>query len=626
MRAEESSSLDVDQGLKAELKELLENENSFHVYANCLFPNGSNPDGFFFKTILRAYSCFEASDLTRQFINGIMVEIVGNWDPEQKTAWIVKSAQVEASNLFEMIDFSTEVFHRIELNPKAVSIWIETVYKTIRQDLYQSGFWICLKNYCDSWPTYAFQSVQLLVSTSIDGTSEVIPKMISLLRNSEKWRCNDRNNFLNFEAQLCESSISEKRALYIKSWAHEVRSSEVNQGMVLSLKPDFVAHREPEITAWIFLVSILAREETSEWWWIIQEFQLLIDGTELNMNQRYWIWATSFFGWLNSKEDLDPGKEQWETLCLKLPPLTSKDKRVWNEIDYIFCDEIKTNPIEVIDYLIKLVSHSGDCWKEKADPLSKPFPSLYRTLKDFCHLEYFITALSLNKTRITREIGLTFFEIWEIKNLDRKLLNCATLEQNKLIALEVSLVHLAPNRRARLHLLLWDRIRKTDQIFINWFTSEVILEALSTYEYRKEIRENTSKKHEILSLIKNVEKDIDALNRASKSPSLQMEIPGFKTASRLAAKKFSRDVDKGAKEHSILLSMCQHVDVLYASNWRILQNDGTLSKTSSLKRSSVSTEIPRIAFINPEMSQYRRIDSLLMIEEVEKTIKETPHE
>ena len=215
---------------------------------------------------------------------------------------------------------------------------------------------------------------------------------------------------------------------------------------------------------------------------------------------------------------------------------------------------------------------------------------------------------------------------WELNNLDKKLLNSATLEQIKLIALEASLVHLGPKRRARLHLLLWDRFQEAGQEFLNWFAGEVMFEALSTYEYRKAIKDNAQQKPEILSLIKIVETKIDAINKASKSPALQMEIPGFKTAFRLANKKFSRDVDKGAKEHSVLLSMVKKIDVLYASNWRILRSDGTLSETSRLERSTVSTEIPRIAFIHPEMDQFRRIDTLLMIKEVEKTIKETPHE
>ena len=128
------------QELKVELEELLGNKHSFDVYANYLFPNGSIPDDSFFETILRAYHCFGASDLTRQFINGIMVQIVGNWDTDKKSDWIAKSAQLEAFNLFAIIDFSTEVFRRIEFNPKDISLWIETVYKTICRDYIPQGW------------------------------------------------------------------------------------------------------------------------------------------------------------------------------------------------------------------------------------------------------------------------------------------------------------------------------------------------------------------------------------------------------------------------------------------------------------------------------------------------------
>ena len=66
--------------------------------------------------------------------------------------------------------------------------------------------------------TCAFQSVQLLFASSREELSRVFSKMISFLRKSRNWRCEEQKKFQDFEVRFSKES----EILWRKSGLHRV--------------------------------------------------------------------------------------------------------------------------------------------------------------------------------------------------------------------------------------------------------------------------------------------------------------------------------------------------------------------------------------------------------------------
>ena len=97
-----------------------------------------------------------------------------------------------------------------------------------------------------------------------------------------------------------------------------------------------------------------------------------------------------------------------------------------------------------------------------------------------------------------------------------------------------------------------------------------------------------------------------ALEKVQSSAINQIETAGFRQASRLYNRRFSNQVSKGVKEHSLLQALCKNVRLLYGKQWRT-HFDGKLSEPSALQLVSTSFEIPRMEEIDPEGMTLKRL-------------------
>lgn len=341
LKERKSSEIENSQELILQLNELLQSETTFDDFGNHLFPNGFQSIDEDFNIILNAYRYFGASDSTRIFINKIMVFVVGQLNASQRSEWLIKSANLSGTNLFWMMDLSCEVFSELDLNPRVVVEWLEYIYKTVKGDYNQRGYWKCMENFCAFWPTNAMETITLLLNSNQRALmSGEISRMISLVRCSENWKPENLVTFRELEKKIMGSEAPEVRALIIESWAYEADSEEVNKDKALNLKPDIKSCHETELTSWLFLLSMMARADFSLWRWIVSEMKFTFSSRDLSKPQRYWVWATSFFGFLNSKDDFKLGKQEWKSLCLGMPPLVADDEGVLFEIDHVFTDLI----------------------------------------------------------------------------------------------------------------------------------------------------------------------------------------------------------------------------------------------------------------------------------------------
>ena len=110
----------------------------------------------------------------------------------------------------------------------------------------------------------------------------------------------------------------------------------------------------------------------------------------------------------------------------------------------------------------------------------------------------------------------------------------------------------------------------------------------------------------------------EGLGRVQSSAIGQMDVPGYRHASRLYGRRFSGQISKGAEAASVCMSLVKHVHLLYGGKqWRSFQG-GTLSETSGLKTVTSSFEIPRLEMIDPEGMALHRLEVSTLIASLTK--------
>jgi hypothetical protein len=83
-------------------------------------------------------------------------------------------------------------------------------------------------------------------------------------------------------------------------------------------------------------------------------------------------------------------------------------------------------------------------------------------------------------------------------------------------------------------------------------------------------------------------------------------------------RRFGREVAKGVAKYSVLAKLVTTVPLLYGKSWRMQNASGGLSTASTLKKSEVTTELPRLEFMTPEAMRHRRLLAVRRIAELDK--------
>ncbi|UFS72473.1 hypothetical protein LPW11_09830 [Geomonas sp. RF6] len=128
----------------------------------------------------------------------------------------------------------------------------------------------------------------------------------------------------------------------------------------------------------------------------------------------------------------------------------------------------------------------------------------------------------------------------------------------------------------------------------------------------KEFEEHAEEFPLLKEVVEGTNRYFDTLREIQKSSICAMEVPGYRRAARLHARRFSTEVSKGAEEHSIFAQIFKKVQLLYGQSWRSFLG-GRLSDATNLQTISNSMELPRLEFFDPEGMMLRRLNASAQI-------------
>ena len=126
----------------------------------------------------------------------------------------------------------------------------------------------------------------------------------------------------------------------------------------------------------------------------------------------------------------------------------------------------------------------------------------------------------------------------------------------------------------------------------------------------------------IAEVVSLAETYVAALKAAGKSPLGATAVPGFDRAWHEQQRRFSNQVQEGAREQSPLMQVLPEVHMLFGDSFAV-DNGGELNPTP-YRNTEVGTEFPGLDFIDPEGMIIRRINAVGAIEYLEKYLGAAP--
>ena len=142
----------------------------------------------------------------------------------------------------------------------------------------------------------------------------------------------------------------------------------------------------------------------------------------------------------------------------------------------------------------------------------------------------------------------------------------------------------------------------------NDFIDEIVIQAVNYWKgCLKEIKRFGRSKL-ITSVIERAESYFENIKKAQNSPANSFSFPGYQEACFQAHRRMNAEIQKHAKEKSILRHLASEVHLIYGNTFSALIKE-TVGDATPMAHFEQSMELPRLELIDPEGMTIRRISN-----------------
>ena len=308
-----------------------------------------------------------------------------------------------------------------------------------------------------------------------------------------------------------------------------------------------------------------------------------------------------------------------------IQPVAPELQVIWQVLETVLVKRLKERPIaEFVELFLKLADQSNGAF----GALLKVHRTMERLSVGLSHRTGAADALMANllfsHDRHRRRLGRRLFErlatgtlssaVYAGKNDGEVMLGL--LEFRRALAPRASAV-------ADFLLLIAPFADAAGAGFKEEYADEVLVQAKNfPGACLRRFKAAAGKSAIIAEVVPQVEAYAAALRAAGNSPLGATAVPGFDRAWHEQQRRFSNQVQEGAREQLPLMQIFPEVHMLFGDSFAV-DNGGELNPTA-FKNTEVGTEFPGLDFIDPEGMILRRINAVGAIEYLEKHLGATP--
>ena len=595
---------------------LARNEPSEQV-ANCIWKAAGESQATFFEQSVTAYHCLGVSDEVRDFMGRLWASVLQGWPVPAQQEFLQRIVGEERLHLFEALDFAPPVFRRIPFSPEFMSGWVVVARKAVGNDLFQRGLFGCLENFAWHQPAATLEIIPLMLRDRHDPQVRgAIARLLHEVRRKNKVQEGSLAGALNsVEASLRAPGDAALRSLFLESWAIAAGEAELDEARALALR-DLCHGAAEETLAWCFLLARVVDSRREHWPWVHREL-VAVSLQPLDAQAKFWVTTAALHGWMQANEGDTISRKAWADLYFALP-LTKTDGGAWRQLEHVLVEMLAREPARACEFILRLAAVSGKIWCELLDEERDHLAWFNQMLQRHPQAAALVTSLCLSHEKRARKLGVKLFAACNVEALQPEAIAQANAIQLELLVLQASLMAGEYDDTARLHASIARRIDELGGQLAETFYGEVEIQARNTHQYRERLEKNANGHARLVATVQEAHRSLDATIAAAKSPALMMEIPGRERAERLAMRQFGRKVQQGFSKFSILQHIATTVPLLYGRTWRSQDLAGNLTDASSLQKSEVKMEMPRLEFVNPDAMRYRRLVAGQRIAELQR--------
>lgn len=514
--------------------------------------------------------------------------------------WVVRSFQVPADFL---IDWFTELRNRVG------------------NDFAQGGFWRSLESWAQLHPASALAGLRLLASRELNDETVTIGAAI-LGRLRVAWESGPPNESgLEFEQSLARHGDVQKRLVYHRSWintgwdrglshsefqssltrmatgTHEERAEAFN--FLRCLLPD--RRMQPEsITLGIEWLREHTNSSTSDGakHWVIHSVQQLASASIADNQFLEGLWP----------------------LMVAVQPITSESRGTWNQIEHLLVDLLHKNRPQFEELLRLLVdAHPEGLIQQMASHDQFQFlrsELAAQTATAFC------ADLLFSNQRHRRQFGFTLYDELPFDAFPDEILDARTDDEIALTLFESQLHYLQPDNTRRFLLSLRQRAESGSPQLAALFRDELLYQAKNLPgAVLDQLKQLNGPSALLKTVVAAADTYFEATRKAHTSSINAMEIPGWRRALSMKARRQSRDIEAHSNELSVFKQMCSNSYLIYGDRGFRYSRDGELGEFSAMQTFSTQMELPRLAMIDPEGVVIRRHNAITMTNRLAAAIR-----
>jgi hypothetical protein len=576
-----------------------------------LFADAKTPDQVM-RFSAQTYLYLGMGDDVRQFMGRLWAELMRSWTKTERMYFLQLTVK-DRNDVFAALDFASEMLREIPFTAQEALPWLAAAHQLIANDYMQRGFWRCVETFCTRNTYEAILTVESWLRKSPEAPAlGVIAVMLGSIRMVIKPSDEIGQRFAALEHAL-QIGHPTWRALYIRSWAYRV--NQLNEDRAVAIRDSCVLPDSEEETAWISLLSSVAKVDQNSWTWVFRELRK-VARTTLPDSAKNPIAGTVFDCIERSAQRDVAAAKQWLDLLIAILPISETDSLFWQAVER-HLETLATANSDLMRLMVKtLAQHTGQTWLKIAPGIH--FGALSSVLQEKGLHTVVCGDLCFADSVQSRRLGLWFFDKYQVQKLAQAVIDSATPSQMELLLLEAQRLAIDSDALARLHASLAERVDQLGGDLQYVLYDEVALQALNTYEHRSTLAA-VAPNHEYLgAILQDVEERLKETRNAAASPAVQMEVPHWREAEFRLAQRMQREINSGVEKHSVFLKLVTRVTLLYGKKWRVFYPDGTLSEPSGLQELSNTFEVPRLDLVDPEGMQLRRLNASARIAELER--------
>lgn len=602
------SGSEEERQIIADAEQLCVNKESASKALDALLPEGVVPNAFFFERLKNLHLRLGWSGASNQVIGILILTALDRLKLDEGEALLREMPKMPSPYFFQALESLPILLKKGALRPSFAAEWFTLLVRRIGNDLASAGFWNALGVYCDEHPDDAVAVLSCIPFSEGEDRLGIAAYILGALRSIEL-KAETRGRLETLEREFSQAIEVNKRSIYNRSWIETARRGALNRQELESLVERMTAGsiEEREQVYWIVTASILSQTISED------SFNFGLGWLRANVSGQ--IPPLAKYHVIDFAVRLAPAhREDAGKLVLLVQPIQTDHKGIWQRMEHFLVHWLQTDFLGFKAFCVDLANKNAKAWlKVLQEPQNYEWFFSELRGKDAGDM---VGELIFSPSWYCRKLGLFFFDKLDLIILPSDMLAAASQDQIKIAFYELQRDLIHGRAVARYLMLLIPFVEHTDDAFQEEFYRELVLQLKN---YPGACREEFEKRKEAFPILgkalDEAKRYFDALQAVRKSNISTMDVPGYRKAVRLHARRFSNEISKKAEEMSVFMQLFKKVVLPYGKAWRTF-NDGKLGGASAFHEVSSSIEVPRMEIIDPEEMALRRLHASVKIQQL----------